>query len=295
MREWRPVILGFFMAVVSIAILAGSFLLSIVEGEPEIMEEPTATYTLTRTPLTTQFIIPGKSTRTATSTSIATNTSTPTFIPPSACPPPAGWVAIIVLPDDTLSKLAEIYQSDKETLAYGNCLEPEITTLQPGVVFYVPRPSPFPTIPASPLPSPTNLSMKCEAPPGWIVYIVQYGDTLSSLSQRLNVSGSQLREVNCIDSSARIYVGQELFVPFVPPVMPSQPPRPPAVTPFLLTPVYNFPPAPSGMNNQSPSGSIAVLTETSPVGLTAYPLAATGTPAAFPFLSCSINEQGWSE
>jgi hypothetical protein len=162
MRGWRSVLLGFCTAVLSSTILAGSLLLSLVENGYEIAQQPMPTYTLTSSPLTTQFIIPGRPARTATATISATATPTPTFVPPTfvsptfvsptfvsptTCPPPPGWIAIVILPDDTLSGLSRAYQVVEETLAFGNCMEPGIAALQPGMVFYIPGTPPLPPSP----------------------------------------------------------------------------------------------------------------------------------------------------
>lgn len=287
MRGCRSMLLGFSMAVLFSAILAGSLLLSLSESGFEIAQHPASSFTMTSSPVTTQFLIPGRPTRTVTATSSFTDTPTSTFVPPSACPPPPGWVAIVILPDDTLPGLARIYQVDEESLAYGNCMEPGVTTLQPGVVFYVPGPPP---LPPSPLPSPTNPTYYCGAPPGWVVYIVRYGDTLLNLSQRLNVSIYQLQLANCMGSSTYINVGQSIFVPYLPPVMPPQvppPPPPPSTPPFHITPIYTYVSPPTSINTYTLTATIqpspsATPTTTSTATLTPSP---SPTPTYTPTLT----------
>jgi LysM repeat protein len=45
------------------------------------------------------------------------------------------------------------------------------------------------------------------------VYVVQQGDTLSSIAQRFGVSRSQLQQLNDITNPDQIYVGQQLLMP----------------------------------------------------------------------------------
>jgi len=244
-RGWRSVLMGFSMAAISCLILSGSLLLSLVENgsrsSHHLLEKTTM---ITSSPLATQFIIPGRPTSTYTQTSLATYTSTPTFIPPSACPPPSGWVAIIIQPDDTLAGLSSLYGVEEDTITSGNCIEVGITTLQAGMVFYIPRPKPF-TQPPSPSPSLIKPTIYCFHPPGWVVYIVRPGDSLSSLGQKLNISISQLQSANCMGTSTFIRSGQKLLVPRLPPVATFQQPFPPSIPPYPITPIYTYVAPPS--------------------------------------------------
>ena len=61
---------------------------------------------------------------------------------------------------------------------------------------------------------PTSVSTSCGPPPGWGIYIVQVGDTLSSIAASQGISISQLQNANCLTSAA-VYVGQRLYVPYV--------------------------------------------------------------------------------
>jgi len=59
---------------------------------------------------------------------------------------------------------------------------------------------------------PTALPTTCGAPSGWEIYIVQVGDTLSSIAAAQGVSIQQLQNANCLTSAA-VYIGQRLYVP----------------------------------------------------------------------------------
>ncbi len=219
MRGWRSVLLGFCTAVLSSTILAGSLILSLVENGYEIAQQPVSTITMTSSPLTTQFIIPGRPTRTAAATIFIPDTPTLTVTP--------------------------------------------TPTFTPSLTF-----SPRPPLPPSLLPSPTNPVTFCGPPPGWVEYIVRYGDTLSNLSERLSVSIFQLQMANCMNSYLAIYAGQTIFVPYYPPNNPLLPPPPPATPIFFFTPIYTYEEPPTSTNNYAPMATIqpspsSTLTSTS--------------------------------
>lgn len=60
--------------------------------------------------------------------------------------------------------------------------------------------------------APAEASRASEMQSGWI-YIVQRGDTLSSIGRRYGVSVNALMWANNITNPNRIYVGQRLFIP----------------------------------------------------------------------------------
>jgi len=55
----------------------------------------------------------------------------------------------------------------------------------------------------------------CGKPRGWVIYVVQSGDTLFTLSQTYNVSVSDLQNANCLGTSTLIIAGDRLYVPNV--------------------------------------------------------------------------------
>ncbi len=126
-------------------------------------------------------------------------TWTPTLSPsPTTCPHPLGWLPYTVRSGDTLSKLAIYYRISVADLQRANCL---LTTgLLPGSVIYVP-------------PVPTQTPWPCGHPSGWIIYIVQRGDTLYRLSLTYGVTVAQLQQANCLADPNNLFVGQQLYVP----------------------------------------------------------------------------------
>ncbi len=129
----------------------------------------------------------------------ATETLTPPP-PPTNCPPPAGWVSIIVQMYDTLPGLAQTYRTSIEAIRQANCLVSD--QLVAGSFLYIP-------------PLPTATLVPCGAPASWVNYVVQPGDTLFSLSQLFRVSVAELQRANCLGGSTFIQAGKILKVPNV--------------------------------------------------------------------------------
>jgi len=70
-----------------------------------------------------------------------------------------------------------------------------------------------PAVPLSPSPtSPVPLIPSCPQPPGWFVYTVQQGDTLTGLAWRAGITTLALMEANCLSTLA-IHPGQQIFLP----------------------------------------------------------------------------------
>ncbi len=92
-------------------------------------------------------------------------------------------------------------------------------------------PTPSPTGTAEP-PTPTATPTLAEAcvvspPPGWVLYTIRTGDSLSNLSERANIPVEDLIAVNCLPN-ALLSVGQQVWVPLA--AVPRTP-TPPAVNP----------------------------------------------------------------
>jgi LysM repeat protein len=113
------------------------------------------------------------------------------------------------------------------------------TTIGPPTETHTPEPTALPATetqqPATATVEPTT----CGAPEGWVIYIVQVGDTLASIAAERGVTEAQLQAANCL-ASTEIQVGQQLYVPNVPlvtlPPASTATPRPtiplPTATPF---------------------------------------------------------------
>ena len=220
MKDLRQLFLGIIIALASLGLILGGFSLSLAEGNITTTLAPTHTlmptyppnlqsftpspYSLT--PLTTLTPTPSPtltSTPSPTLTPTPSPTWTPTWTPslpplPTNCPPPVGWLPYIVQSGDTLAKIAAHYRVSVAELQQANCLL--TTDLLPGMVIYVP-------------PVPTQTPLPCGRPYGWIVHIVQTGDTLYRLSLTYGISVVELQQANCMGSSTLLHVGQILYIP----------------------------------------------------------------------------------
>lgn len=195
-------------------------------------------------------ILPGRGDATATSTPVISDvtleesgsggssdstkhTNTPessigeqTVTPPSviSCETPEGWMPIIVMPEQTLEKLATQYGTTSEMLQQGNCLRDE--NLVAGTILFVPAKA-----------AQSNQPVPCGPPAGWAIYYVQPGDTLYGIATMFGTSVNQLVNANCLNSTY-VYSGQRLYVPpyYAYPVQPLVQPTPWITIPDLLTP-----------------------------------------------------------
>ena len=126
-------------------------------------------------------------------------------------------------------------------------------------------------------PKPTKI--KCGPPPGWVIYVVRYGDTLYSLGLAFGVSVRQLQTANCMGSSALIRTGQNLWVPNVPTRTPSPAPAhtgTPTQVPSATAPSDTPPPSATPTLPPTPTGT-AIPSDTAVPTNTAVP---TDTPPA---------------
>ena len=200
MKNFRQVLLGFFVAFASIGLIVGSFSLSLAEANINSAPVPTETLQPTEPatlqPLTPTPVAPTPSpTRTRTRTPSWTPSLTPT---PTICELPLGWVYYVVSPGDTLDRIGEYYQISSAELQQANCLP--TTELPAGSGIYVP-------------PLSIQTPVACGAPSSWIIYNVQPGDTLYRLSLSYGITVGELQRGNCMGSSTFLRVGQRIYVP----------------------------------------------------------------------------------
>jgi len=97
-----------------------------------------------------------------------------------------------------------------------------------------PTPSPTGTAaPATPTATPT-LAEACvvSPPPGWVLYTIRTGDSLSNLSERANIPVEDLIAVNCLPNDL-LSVGQQVWVPLA--AVPRTP-TPPSTNPTSAPP-----------------------------------------------------------
>lgn len=131
-----------------------------------------------------------------------------------------------------------------------------------------PRPSPTASLTPTPLSSPSPTATlqtpetspmatptSCGPPSGWSAsYVVQPGENLYRISLRYNVSVATMMQANCL-SSASVYAGQSLIVPFQAPVATATPvpPDPETVTETPPPPPESTSPPPPPADTPPPS------------------------------------------
>lgn len=243
-------LIGALAAGLSIAIVLGSIVLAFAEGgqTTSISSFPTLESVEISTPSNPP---PSPTANTPTVKPTQTPTSTPTRTPtltltPTAesytCDPPPGWQAYTVQGSDTLNRLSEASGLTAQQIADANCLSE--SRLIAGTILYLPQPSP------------TAVPKVCGAPSNWVTYVVQSGDTLFKIAQRVDSTVNQLIYANCLTSD-KIRTGQKLLLPYQPAPIPSptsiaptEPPPPPTstlvptATPTDSNISYNPPPYP---------------------------------------------------
>jgi membrane protease YdiL (CAAX protease family)/LysM repeat protein len=70
-----------------------------------------------------------------------------------------------------------------------------------------------PTATSTPVP-PTDAPLACGSHPNWVIYFVQSGETLDSISAAYGISPQELNSANCLEESHQVQTGEVLFVPF---------------------------------------------------------------------------------
>ena len=139
-----------------------------------------------------------------------------------------------VIAGDTLTAIAYRFGTTVNAIVQANSIvNPNLIYV--GQLLEIPdgqtTPTPPPTgTPPSPTPSPTSQPPTATPPPVGTIYIVQAGDTLSSIARRFGVTVNAIAQANGITNPNLIYVGQRLVIPDGSTPSPTPiPPTPPAV------------------------------------------------------------------
>ena len=201
MKALRQMGSGFIIGVISLLLVIGGISLSLAEtSTPSLPPTPS--------PIPTTFSVEFASPLPSPTQFVEISTETPspiptaTFVQPTSCVVPAGWISITVGANDTLYSIAERYKITADILDQNNCLN----SLPPaaGSVLYVP-------------PVPTVTVIPCGPPASWVrAHTVKAGENLFRISLLYRTSVAQLQRANCMGSSTIIHVGQVLWVPNVP-------------------------------------------------------------------------------
>jgi LysM repeat protein len=206
MQRAGSVLGGIAIALVSLALVAGAFSISLAEDEMQVTipamtfffpAGPTQTAGVLQSP--TPLISTLPPTPSVTETIAATVSITPSSTS-TACTVPAGWSVHAAQAGENLENLAAKYKTSQAAIIQANCLPSAI--LVSGQLLYLP---PMPV-------TSSRTPVRCGPPASWINYIVQPGDTLYHLGQVYGIPYTEIQKANCL-SGTTITVGQHLFVP----------------------------------------------------------------------------------
>lgn len=267
MSTARHAVTGILVVVLSAGLILGSVVIAMNEWNDEDVLDPSVGETQmavrfaasqvdsplfltsapqrwTATPTTTRTSTPSP-TRTATMTGTSTHT-------PTICPLPDGWQVITLTPEDTIELLADRYMVSIEELLAANCLgDPNLTV---GMDFYVP-------LNTGEVNFPRPHKTHCGPPAGWVMYTVQHGDTLYSLSLAMGIHYTLLQAANCMGSATLIRSGQKLWVPYIPTSTPA-----PTAIPSATLPPPSTDPSPTPAQVDTPPVDTPIPTDTADPG-----------------------------
>lgn len=184
----------------------------------------TPTYTSTDTPTSTPTVISTSTatfTYTATSTKSVTATATRTVQIIASFAPSATKTATLTKAPATVTSTrtlaatpTAIHTATTEitvTATYTATLKPSTTAIPATLT---------PTMSVTPTDTPTSelegTTAACSRPAGWVVYLLQPGDTLATIAEAVDSTIQQLGRVNCIISPDTLLVGDVLYVPQLP-------------------------------------------------------------------------------
>ncbi len=260
---------GVIIAIISVVLVLGGISLALAETLPP----PSAPTQIPPTlPLTfpTPTLAPGLETptlpgETPTETATTIPSPTATVFVPTTCTFPAGWIAILTTPNDTIYTLAQRYNTTTDMLSAGNCLSS--IDLPAGYLLYVPPVAATATV------------IPCGPPAGWVkTHIVQPGDNLYRIALSYGITYPQLQVANCMGSSVLIYAGQKLWVPNIP-----------TLTPIPgVTIIPEFPTETPSPTSLPPTETVPPTATVSPTPTSTFMVTATfptSTPTLTPFPS----------
>ena len=211
-------------------------------------------------------------------TSTAVPSPTQTFIPPTSCPLPTGWIIVAIQPGQSLQTLAVQYHSSVPDLMRANCLVSE--NLPPNALLALP-------------PIPTNTVPPCGPPPGYVLYTVQPGEYPYKLSQAFGISLDQFLRANCMSTRDTLHIGQQVSVPNVATRTPSMTPTITLTSVIIIFPTNTLVPTQTPIPSETsiPSATWTSTATSTPVPTftptwtsTPQPQPTTATPTitAFP-------------
>ncbi len=198
-------------------------------------------------------------TTTATTTAVPLPTSTVRTMAVSLTPRcgdvPADWAPYQVRAGDSLLSLSAISGTTPAAIVKANCIQNEFVF--EGMIIFLPVRPPTPAL--------------CGPPAAWLRYVVQFGDTLSSLARRTGSSVYAIMQANCMDSTY-LTAGRTIYLPRYP---------------YTTPPIATNPPLPSHTSTPtltatpilvSPTASATAVVSPSPTATIIFTATATATP-----------------
>jgi LysM repeat protein len=257
---------------------------AVIAALPATADNNTTQSKLTAVSLTTPTKTPAP---TATSSGIPTATAVPMLIQCGDIPD--GWTGYTVRPDDTLLSISAYAGTTAAAIAKANCIQNEFVF--EGMIIFLP------VRPPTPVP--------CGPPAWWLRYVVQPGDTLSSLAVQTGTTVYAIMQANCLDSTY-LTAGRTIYLPRYPytPATATRPLLPTSTwtaTPILVSPTATAtavvspsptatsivtttvvatvtPPSPTATNTPEPPTDTPIPPTDTPIPPTDTPIPPTDTP-----------------
>jgi LysM repeat protein len=162
-------------------------------------------------------------------------TGAPTAVPDGATPP--GGAIVMTATETALPSLTPSASPAPTGTATGTPTATPTATATS-------TPSPTPTAPATATPVvATPTAVVCYPPAGWVIHVVQRGETLAILARSRGTSIDRIMAANCLTSSL-IFAGQRLYLPPAPVIIPPTA-VPPTAPPPTQPPPPTSPPQPT--------------------------------------------------
>lgn len=229
MKGHTQILIGVVIWMVSLALVLGALVLSLVEGGFHQPAAPSASEVVEESETSTAPLQEDTPTPTLTHTSPPTPTPTATHSPTPTCAVPTGWVLTSLPAGTDIESLAASFALPVDEILKGNCLSAQEVVSSASLYLPPATVTPTSTEKKRKPTSTQSSSSKCGPPSGWVIYVVRKGDTLYSISQRTGASVSSLQLANCMGSSTTVRAGQNLYVPHLPkPVQPTATKKPAA-------------------------------------------------------------------
>jgi len=136
-------------------------------------------------------------------------TEGPTLDPAGETPVPPWYTIYIVQVGDTLDEIAREQGTTVQAIVELNGIS-NPSRIDPGQEIKIPSPFPTPTLTPTLTPQPTSTPLPTNIP---VTYTVQTGDTIYLIAERYGVSFVELAQLNGINITDQLFVGQVLVIP----------------------------------------------------------------------------------